>query len=101
MKPFVKSEELTEKQKYDKQNYLNNKERKLEQQRKYKETNKEKIFEYEKQRKETRKIKVVCVCGCSIQNGDISKHIKTQKHFNLMNKLNDTSNNIEVVPEES
>jgi hypothetical protein len=35
---------------------------------------------------EQRKIKVQCSCGCEVRKSDIAKHIKTQKHVNLMSQ---------------
>ena len=44
----------------------------------YNETNKEKIKEY-------KKIVVTCECGVSILKTNLSQHLKSKKHINLMN----------------
>jgi hypothetical protein len=58
---------------------LDNKEKFKEQKKKYQLDNKEKI-------KETRKEKITCECGCIISKSKKSRHIKSKKHINLINK---------------
>ena len=84
------------KKEYDKKKYENNKEKIKEKTKKYRENNKEKIKEKEKKyrennkeknkerQKEYNKEKITCECGSIICKGDLSKHKKTKKHFNLM-----------------
>ena len=43
------------------------------------------------------KLPILCECGCNVIRSAISSHRRTKKHIAMMNKLNDTSNNIEVV----
>ena len=57
-----------------------NKEKMKEYEKKYYEDNKEKIKEYKNE-------KILCkVCNCNVRRGDISRHKKTKKHFNNLNK---------------
>ncbi len=67
---------------YNKQDYVKEKKKNYDTTRKdYKKeryiANKENILEQ-------RKLKVQCDCGCEVRKSDIAKHIKTQKHINLM-----------------
>jgi hypothetical protein len=55
----------------------NNKEIIKEKAKEYREKNKEYL-------KEKRKEKIICECSCEIRKSDISRHLKTQKHINLM-----------------
>jgi hypothetical protein len=79
--------------KWQKEWYENNKDKSVEYREKYKdkitkyhkeyyENNKDKIKEY-------RKIKITCECGCIILKMNIKKHIKTQTHLDLINKVPD------------
>jgi len=80
--------------------YLKNKEKVIERVHTYYQNNKEKIAEKEKikyQRnkekiKENRKEKTTCECGCEIQKDHLSRHKRTQKHIDLMNKKNLANN---------
>ena len=66
---------------YQKERYDKNKEIKLEQSRKRYQENKEKI-------KARQGEKIICICGCTITRNEMSSHMKTKKHNNLMNNLN-------------
>ena len=91
---FQTEEETKEQKKYHSRMwYKNNKELVREQDKVYRQNNKEKIKEQTKQYrennkeriKEYNKNKVVCECGCEINKSHISRHIKTQKHIDIMN----------------
>ena len=49
-----------------------------------------KEYEHSEARIEYRKIwgnqKIICDCGCEIKKSESSRHKKSQKHLNLMNK---------------
>ena len=70
----------------------NNKEKIKEYQNKYRNNNKEylneKHKEYRKNNKEIikekAKDKINCICGCEITKSNLSTHLKSQKHINLM-----------------
>ena len=64
---------------YDKEYREKNKEHLQLYKKEYHEKNKEKINAY-------RAEKIVCECGCVIRRSDISRHRKTKKHNDLMNK---------------
>ena len=75
--------------------YENNKEKISENKKVYNENNKDKILEkakvYREKNKdkilEKAKVKVLCVCGCEIRKSNITTHIKTKKHIDLMNTI--------------
>ena len=71
-------DKILEKQK---ERYEQNKDEILEQNKKYKEKNKEKISE-------KRKEKITCICGCEISRPNLSRHLKNDKHINLMKLQN-------------
>ena len=50
--------------------------------REWNENNKELIYT-------RRRVKVLCECGCEIRKGNLSHHLKTQKHIDLMNAKTD------------
>jgi hypothetical protein len=70
----------------------NNKEKIKEYQNEYCKNNKEKIKEYQNEYcknnkeilKEKQKEKIICECGCNIRKYDLSKHLKSKKHIDLM-----------------
>jgi len=66
---------------YEKKYREANKEKEKERSKKYYEDNKDKILEKQK------KI-VTCECGCEVTKGNLSIHIKTDKHKNKMKELN-------------
>ena len=81
---------------YDKEYYENNKEKKKEKSKEYYEKNKEKIKEkkkeyskeyYEKnkeKKKEYSKLRTICICGTDMNFSSKSRHLKNNKHKNLM-----------------
>lgn len=62
-------------------------------QKEYRVTHKEEKREYREKNKEQllakSKIKITCECGCEIQKCNISKHLKTEKHLDLMKNNNE------------
>ena len=64
-----------------KEYYQDNKEIIKDNVKKYRENNKEKI---NKKKKE----KITCECGCECRKDYLTKHLKTRKHIDLMNKKN-------------
>ena len=71
-------QENLEKIKEQKQkHYQNNKEQIKEYNQEYYQNNKERIDENRKQI-------VTCICGCEIRKSDLSKHLKTNKHFKIL-----------------
>jgi hypothetical protein len=75
-------EQLSEKHK---KYYEENKEYFKENRKNYYEANKEQISE---RRKEYNKKIVTCECGCKVTKWNLSHHIKTDKHKNKMEELN-------------
>lgn len=90
-------QEINKKQK---EKYIVNKDKILEEQKKYRKNNKDKIVkiqeEYRNKNKlilsEKQKEIILCVCGCSISKGNISRHHQSKKHLDLIN-LNSNENN--------
>jgi hypothetical protein len=89
-----------------------NKDKIKEVRKEYYETNKDKIKEYKKQHYETNKDKIkekyetnkdkinektFCVCGCEMFKRSLNRHMKRQKHIDLMNQLNNNPTNEVVV----
>ena len=66
---------------YQKERYEKNKEKKLEQARKRYQENKEQILARQKE-------KNISICGCTITKNEMSPHMKTEKHNNLMSNIN-------------
>jgi len=66
---------------YYKEYVENNKEKIKENRKNYYENNRKKINDYFNQ-------KITCECGCLICKGNIIRHQKTQKHKELMEKIN-------------
>ncbi len=97
--PGSSREDNGENKEYSKQYYEQNKEKIQEYFKEYSKQNKEKIQEYYKgyskqyyeQNKEKieekYKINVVCDCGCTIQKGCLSKHLKSKKHAKILNSI--------------
>jgi len=56
-------------------------------QKEWYENNKDKIKEYRDNNNDKIKEKMTCECGCMILKNNISKHKKTQKHLDLINKV--------------
>ena len=87
--------------KYQKQHYDKNKERILGQIKRYQIQNKDKILEGKKKYYEINRIEInktiKCGCGCEIFKRNLNRHMKSQKHINLMEQLNNTSTNEVVV----
>ena len=61
--------------------YKNNKEEINQKNKNYKDNNKDKISN-------DRKIKIQCQCGSIVRKSDISRHLKSKKHINYINNLN-------------
>ncbi len=40
---------------------------------------------------------ISCTCGCSITFGNKQRHEKTKKHIQLMEALNKSQNNVEIL----
>ena len=80
--------------KMNKDRYEANKEEVLEQQREYYNKNKQMILEREKKYREKNKEtikqyknkKIACDCGCEIAQGNKTRHMKSQKHKDLMDE---------------
>ena len=104
------SQNKDNKKQYDKQLYEENKEKIKQRVKEYREENKEKIKqqakeyrnikkesiaarnkEYQQKNKEIiskqRSEKVTCECGCEVSRRNITRHIKSQYHINLMNQV--------------
>ena len=85
---------LEKRKEYKKGYYEDNKETILEKKKEYYEENKEIIAErnkryYEENKEiinEKRKEKVECDCGCIIRKDELVRHLKTQRHKDLMEK---------------
>ena len=87
--PFVSDTEALEKKKI----YRNSEKRKAihkEESEIFYQQNKDKILE---KNKEISK----CVCGCELRKRDMPRHEKSKKHFQLMETLNNSQNNVEVL----
>ena len=73
---------------YDKQRYLNNRDKIKEYRKQYRTENKEKLTEYFKQyrvdNREKTKQKVTCECGCIVNRCSLPRHRKSPKHLKLM-----------------
>lgn len=87
-KPFRTEEENKQQQKeYNK----NNKNKKLEHNKKNKDKIAQKTKEYYKINKQEinnkQNKKKICECGCEINKGNLSRHLKSKKHINLMDKI--------------
>jgi hypothetical protein len=67
-----------------KEYYLNNKEKIKENNKEYRENNKEKIKEYRENNKEKRNEKITCDCGSIITKAGLLQHKKSKKHLKLM-----------------
>ena len=73
-----------------------NKEKLSNDKKQYYVNNKEKLDEYKKQYYEKHKTEInrqnneeiICDCGCKTNRGHFARHIKTDKHLNLMKKMN-------------
>ena len=78
-------------QEYNKQWELNHKEERTEQhKRNYQEKKgeiNEKRREIYKENKEKIRVRVICSCGADICKRDLSKHIKTKRHTDIINSL--------------
>ena len=80
--------------KMNKDRYEANKDKVLEQQREYYNKNKQMILEREKKYREKNKEtikqyknkKIACDCGCEIAQGNKTRHMKSQKHKDLMDE---------------
>ena len=80
---------------YRKEYYSDNKDRLSKQHKEYNAAHREEISEYRKEhyldnKKEieaTVKAKVTCECGCIVTKGNIAAHRKSQKHIDLMSKI--------------
>jgi hypothetical protein len=74
-----------------------NKERRTEQSKVYYINNKEKKSVYNKEYYENNKDitneKITCECGCIIRRKNLQEHKKSQKHLNLISKINHTDIN--------
>ena len=69
-------------QEKDKQKYVKNREKKLNQAKEYYENNKEKI-------KARMTEHIVCECGCTLSKAKLKRHKETKKHNDLMNNNKD------------
>ena len=101
---------IVDKREYDKEYREINKEKKKENDKKYNENNKKKIQEYHKEWRENNKEKkrskdkeyyelnkqkihennkekITCVCGCIVCRVVLSRHMKSQKHINIMKTI--------------
>jgi hypothetical protein len=52
------------------------------------EKSKKRYQEKKQQILERQKEKIICICGCTITRNEMSPHMKTKKHKNLMNNIN-------------
>lgn len=85
---------------YNKKYYEKNKEQILEHHKKYNEENKEKISEYKKEYyndnkqiiSDRLKKKFICECGSELRHADRLRHMRTQKHINYLNQINNQAN---------
>ena len=81
--------------KYNEQYYADNKDGILAHQKQYYTKNKDAISEYGKQYRADNKdaiasrkaLSVTCECGCVVTNCHLSRHMKTAKHFKLLEQL--------------
>ena len=64
----------------DQQYYKNNTDKVKKQKKEYRKNNIEKIKEY-------RRLKYICSCGSEVTQNNKSRHMKSKKHIDLMNKL--------------
>jgi len=78
-KYMSKPENRKKKNKRANERYYENKEEILKKQKEYYEKNNEEI---NRKNKEYKQKKITCECGCIVNRGCISKHIKTPKHLN-------------------
>jgi len=78
---------------YQKKNYAKDPEKHKKYAKEYTATHKEEKREYRETHKkeinEKGKTKVMCECGCEIQNWGLNHHRKTKKHLNLMKNNNE------------
>ena len=76
---------------YSKYYYENNKEKIIEKKKIYRNNNKEKIIEnskdYYENNKEKIKEKIECECGCKIRKSDLARHMKSQKHQEIISSI--------------
>ena len=77
-----------ERKEYDKERYQANKDELIEYKKAHKEQKKEYDKEYREQNKEQirerKNEKIICDCGTVVSRGNLSTHIKTQKHQNYL-----------------
>jgi len=81
---------------YDKQRYLNNKDKVKGNRKQYYTDNKDKVLEIQKQYRidnkekisEKFKQKVTCDCGCIVTRYNLTRHKKTKKHLDCMEIIN-------------
>ena len=64
---------------YEKQYYIDNREKCKEYNKNYRTDNKERISDYLRK-------KIKCECGCEVSSRNISAHKKTKKHINLIQR---------------
>ena len=77
----------------NKENLKDYREKNKEKLKDYREKNKEKMKEYYENNKDIIlakwKEKVTCICGCILNKNNLSKHLKTPKHFNSLKMKNE------------
>ena len=69
----------------------NNRDKILEKHKKYYENNKKQLIEYSityrLNNRDKLKEKITCECGCDVVKRNISRHMKSKKHIDLMNTI--------------
>jgi hypothetical protein len=73
-----------ERQEYDKNYYLKNKDKKLKYQKEYYKNNQEKFKQYRINNEEKINASMLCICGSAIRKDSKKKHLNTQKHKNFI-----------------
>ena len=73
-----------ERQEYDKNYYLKNKDKKLKYQKQYRENNQDKIKQYRIDNEEKINADMICICGAVIRKDSKKKHFNTKKHKNFI-----------------
>jgi hypothetical protein len=80
-----------------KEYYKTNKDKIKEIKKEWYENNKDKIKEYYETNKNKILEKIKCGCGCEVPKCHLNRHMKSQKHMNIMEQFNNTSTNEVVV----
>lgn len=79
-----REENKDKKKEYDKIYSENNKDKISKQKKEYNDENKDKLKEYYEKNKYKMYENITCVCGCNLTKNNLNKHLKTQKHTDLM-----------------